>query len=341
MRRQKYLHRFLHGIMAVMLALFMGAGISAVPVRAASGNIYSCKITPSYSHPVTGVIEDSGGSSSYATGQGMVEGAIYTTGMMEVTDSGEYYLTVRMSLVDYTSNHSFTVQNVGDSGWSSTNMGVTGTGSDTNGTTADVCIQVPSENCIVRGSMYVTPMGRNVIFYFYPSNYAEGTVDGMNATMVTEASGSDSNADTGTDADAGTDSGMETETAGSSLQEETVQEEEYVQDTTDEATADTAAPALESSLSGTVQTPAADTETAAAGQGGAELNATSGLTLSTAQETTADTGSGSSDAVSVAAAVGAAVTVSGLILLGAGALVVYYFRRNWKRWGGADDDDDE
>lgn len=331
MRRQKRLHRFLAGIMAVMLALFMGAGISAVPVRAASGNIYSCKITPCYAHPVTGTIEDSGGSSSYATGQGMVEGAIYTTGMMEVTDSGEYYLTVRMSLVDYTSNHSFTVQNVGDSGWSSTAMGVTGTGSDTNGTTADVCIQVPSENCVVRGSMYVTPMGRNVIFYFYPSSYAAGTVDGMNATMVTEPSGS------GIEEEAVSEE--QTETADSSMvNEQEVQETaEPESPAVQSQTAQT--PVLESSLSGTAAVPS-ETETPSAG--GAELNSTSGLSLSTEREQTLDSaGSTGTDAAGQVAVITTSITISGLILLAAGALTVYYFRKNWRRWGGADDDDDE
>lgn len=336
MMRQKFKNRFLAGIMAVMLALFMGAGISAVPVRAARGNIYSCKITPCYAHPVTGTIEDSGGSASYATGQGMVEGAVYTTGMMEVTDSGEYYLTVRMSLVDYTSNHSFTVQNVGDSGWSSTSMGVTGTGSDTNGTTADVCIQVPSENCVVRGSMYVTPMGRNVIFYFYPSNYAAGGVDGMNATMVTEASGSGN----GTDA---------AEDSSSAESEEYIQQEseEYVQEdgeqtsaaASDSQTAAVQTPALESSLSGTAAIPA---ETEAPSAGGAELNSAKGLSLSTEQDEAMDgTGASKGDAGSQVMVLTLSITISGLILLTAGALTVYYFRKNWRRWGGADDDEDE
>ena len=88
---------------------------------------------PCYRHPVTGEIEDSGGEASYATGQGMVDGAVYPTGILELTDSGEYYLTIRMSLMDYTANHSFWVQNVGDSGWSTPALGVTGSGTDNNG----------------------------------------------------------------------------------------------------------------------------------------------------------------------------------------------------------------
>lgn len=174
-------------ICSLMLLAVLWSSSGKLQVYAA-GTIYTCSITPSYSHPVTGIIEDAGGEASYATGQGMVAGAVHTTGMLEVTEEGCYYLTFRLSLMDYTSNHSFQVQNVGDSGWSSPNMGITGNGSDSNGTTADICVQVPSENCIVRGSMYVTPMGRDVIFYLYPGNYTLGNTSGMSATMVTEES---------------------------------------------------------------------------------------------------------------------------------------------------------
>ena len=88
----KRMRKTIAGLLAVFVLAVMGAGMSAVPVQAASGNVYTCVIHPCYAHPVTGVIEDSGGEASYATGQGMVEGAVYTTGIMELTDSGEYYL---------------------------------------------------------------------------------------------------------------------------------------------------------------------------------------------------------------------------------------------------------
>lgn len=176
----------------LMAAVFLLV-LTVIPqetARAASGTVYTCSVTPSYSNPVTGEIEDAGGEAGYATGQGMVQSVVYSTGILEVTDGGEYYLTVRLGMMDYASGHSFWVQNVGDSGWSAPAVGQTGSGSDGNGTTADICIQVPSENCVVRASMYVEPMGREVIYYFYPSGYSEGNTTDMTATMVTAASGS-------------------------------------------------------------------------------------------------------------------------------------------------------
>ena len=108
-------NKILSAIMTCVLAITLMAGFPAVKAYAASGTVYSCTINRCYAHPVTGVIEDSGGESSYATGQGMVEGCVYSNGILEVSDDGAYYLTIRMSLMDYTSGHSFQVQNVGDS----------------------------------------------------------------------------------------------------------------------------------------------------------------------------------------------------------------------------------
>ena len=35
------------------------------------------------------------------------------------------------------------------------------------------------------------------------------------------------------------------------------------------------------------------------------------------------------------------MTLSGLILIAAGAGVVYYFKRNWRRWGEEMEDDED
>ena len=190
MKTEKIVKKVLAGLVTAAAVLIAIIAAGAVPAQAASGNVYTCVIHPCYAHPVTGEIEDSAGAGNYATGQGMVEGTVYSTGILELTDSGEYYLTVRFSLMDQTSGHSFWVQNVGDSGWAAPAVGVTGNGTDGNGTTADICMQVPSENCVVRCSMYVGPMGRDVVFYLYPSDYAAGNNTNMNATMVTASSGS-------------------------------------------------------------------------------------------------------------------------------------------------------
>ena len=346
MKSVKKIRKIFVGLLAALVLTVMGAGIGAVPVRAASGNIYTCVIHPCYAHPVTGVIEDSGGEASYATGQGMVDGAVYTTGILELTDSGEYYLTIRMSLMDYTSNHSFWVQNVGDSNWSSPAIGVTGNGTDDNGATADICMQVPSENCVVRGSMYVEPMGRDVLFYLYPSDYTAGNNTNMNATIVTEASGSggtstysgsgSTSTESGTSGSGSTNTQSEStgngnaSLSGSSLQSDS---ELLSSDSSDTEPVDnsTEAPALSSSIDEAAQpTPSTD----------AELSDAQGLSLSTAADTVEEAEDMAGSSGGSVFVMGTAVTVSGLILMGTAAVIVYFFRKNWRRLGGGYDDDE-
>lgn len=317
----------------ILAAVTMLTMIPAVPVHAESGTVYSCTINRSYSNPVTGEVEDAGGEASYATGQGMVEGCVYGSGMMEVTDSGNYYLTVRLGLMDYTSNQSFAVQNVGDSGWMSTSTAVTGTGSDSNGTTADLCIQVPSENCVVRGSMYVSPMGRDVIFYFYPGNYSEGNSVGMTPAFVTEASGSGQQA-----AAQSADQGTSGETLDTSAAEESA-DDSSEEESTDESV-DSGSTGLNSDGLQSAVTPGASEDTSA---GDEELNSAQGLSLST-EEDVADEDGGvalpESGTIRSILVLTISITAAGLMLMLVAALLIWYFRKNWRRWGGEDDDDD-
>ena len=363
MREKKWKKHLLTGLGAALICVAAVFGFPAATVHAETGAVYSCTVNRSYSHPVTGTIEDSGGEASYATGQGMVEGAVYGSGLMEVTDSGNYYLTIRMSLIDYTSNQSFSVQNVGDSGWSGTGVAVTGNGSDSNGTTSDICMQVPSENCIVRVSMYVSPMGRDVVFYLYPSDYSEGNSVGMNPAFVTETAAAteesgggeavaNSTLDIGNADEAGT-------SEESDVQETDGTEEASEADGTDtqsDAQASQAAAAnaskgnADAMNSGNTVASAAQTQAATAKNGSGnsdtdeELNSAQGLSLSTADSTSSEKKT-SEDSGSVKInsvfAIALAVTGSGLVLILVTALIIWYFRKNWRRWGGEDDDDDE
>lgn len=340
-------NKILSAIMTCVLAITLMAGFPAVKAYAASGTVYSCTINRCYAHPVTGVIEDSGGEGSYATGQGMVNSCVYSNGILEVSDDGAYYLTIRMSLMDYTSGHSFQVQNVGDSGWSTpSEIGITGNGSDSNGTTADVCMRVPSENCVVRGSMYVEPMGRDVIFYLYPSNFSEGNSTDMKATMVTGSSASTDEetqaSEEGESSDAEVSSGSSSSSSGggnSSLKSSSKDNEEKDSDNKEKDNNSEEGKKLESSITVTAtpeaqETPSTDSST---------LDSASGLSLSTAtdvEDTEENAGNNTENSSNRIFQIALAVVISGLILIGVTAAVVYFFRRNWRRWGGAEDDDE-
>lgn len=156
--------------------------------QALSGSVYAGALERCYRHPLTGAIEDSGGEAGYATGQGMVEGCLSKKTMLEVTDGGKCFLTIRLSLIDYTKDRDFMVQKWGAKKWSKTQFAVAKKSKGKGETAYDYCISVPSAKSIVRITMFVKPIGRKVVGYFYPRDLKLGKQTGMTPKIVTEKS---------------------------------------------------------------------------------------------------------------------------------------------------------
>ena len=89
----------------------------------------TAKTTPYYSHPVTGVIEDPGNNPGI--GQGMTENVLSPQALVEITDDGRIFLSVRFNLANYIKNESFAVQNYGDENFYSVKAEVTNQTSET------------------------------------------------------------------------------------------------------------------------------------------------------------------------------------------------------------------
>lgn len=159
-------------------------------VYADKGQIYGCIIQRNYRHPISGQIEDSGGEHSFDIGQGMVEGTVYSDAMLEVSDAGKIVLTFRMSLADYSGNYQFWIQPGGTGSFQAVDYNITQKGTDTNGTTLDIAISLPTVNSIIRGSMFVEPMGREVVFYLSASELIQKYSGNMLARLVTETDNS-------------------------------------------------------------------------------------------------------------------------------------------------------
>ena len=160
--------------MVVMLALV--AGITAIPAYAASNGIYTATATPHYRNPLTGKIEDSGGEDSEVLGQSMTESATDTKALVEVDSNGNTYITVRLKLMDNIQNPTF---NVDGNSVSASLMQ-----EDYSANTADYRMKVASENSVIRCSMYVVPMGRDVIFFITVSNLNSGSGDFVTSISV-------------------------------------------------------------------------------------------------------------------------------------------------------------
>ena len=168
--------------MVVMLALM--AGITSIPVLAASNGIYTATATSHYKHPTTGKIEDSGGEGSYVLGQSMTDSALNKAALVEVDPQGNTFVTVRLNLMDNIQNPQFQVDGSRNGNFSS--VSATVMQEDFTNNTTDFRMQVPSENAIIRCNMYVIPMGRDVIFYITVGNLQSGSGDFVTSVKVEE-----------------------------------------------------------------------------------------------------------------------------------------------------------
>lgn len=112
-------------MIGLCLCLCLGLAVGLAQSVEAAGNVYTAAAHPSYSHPVTGEIEDSGGSANSTLGQSMTESVLQTTALVDVDAYDNTYATVRFLLADQISDVEFLVQNRGDAGWMSTEVAVT------------------------------------------------------------------------------------------------------------------------------------------------------------------------------------------------------------------------
>lgn len=157
-----------------MSALLM-TGFFGTPVMAnTEGVAYIAKATPYYKHPVTGKVEDAGNNE--ALGQSMTESVLHKKALLEKTKDGKVFATVRIYLTDnLTDVKIWTQKNSGDS-WTKT--GTTIMQENIGGEyCTDYRFEIPDETAIMKMSFYVTPMGRDVIFYFQFSDLKTGTSD--------------------------------------------------------------------------------------------------------------------------------------------------------------------
>lgn len=152
----------------------MIAGFTNAQVLGATNGIYIATAHPHYKHPVTGNIEDSGGENSSVLGQSMTESALYKQALVEVDASGNTYVTIRLQLMDNIQDPQFKTAS-GSGNFKS--VSATLMQEDYTNNTSDFRMKVPDENGIIRCNMFVTAMGREVIFYITVSDLKNGNGD--------------------------------------------------------------------------------------------------------------------------------------------------------------------
>lgn len=174
--KKLYCTNFFKNLCSMVVMLALVAGITAIPAYAASNGIYTATATPHYRNPLTGKIEDSGGEDSEVLGQSMTESATDTKALVEVDSNGNTYITVRLKLMDNIQNPTFKVDG--------SSVSASLMQEDYSANTADYRMKVASENSVIRCSMYVVPMGRDVIFFITVSNLNSGSGDFVTSITV-------------------------------------------------------------------------------------------------------------------------------------------------------------
>ncbi len=182
----KYTIQKLGAVMALVVLLCGGV----TPVHAAA-SVYTMTANPTYAHPVTGVIEDSGGVDSYDLGQSMTQSMLSPSAILEVDEGGNRYATVRFFMTDQISDIQFAIQDWGASDWAGTQTEITQENAG-GAVSTDYRIYLSTESNVVRSTFFVGPMGRNVVFFFYFSHFTAGNnTDFIQKVSVTGEAGGD------------------------------------------------------------------------------------------------------------------------------------------------------
>ena len=155
------------GCAALSLVLLFSLAVSAF---AAPAPCETGKAVGSYRHPVTGLIEDSGGEDSEALGQSMVENMVDDYALIETAADGTVYMSVRFHLMSNVSEVNMQVQARGDTEWTPVAYESTGKGEDTE----DIRVAIPAKDAILRAQCFVDAMGRSVVFFVTATDLTEG-----------------------------------------------------------------------------------------------------------------------------------------------------------------------
>lgn len=135
----------------------------------------SAAATAHYRHPQSGKIEDSGGESGEALGQGMVETVVDKQALVERNSDGSYNLSLRFHLMNNLSKIQFSVQKAGETTWQSVPYEKTASGEDT----GDLRLKIPAKDAVVKAVCMVDAMGREVTFFVTLDQFTPGNSGGF------------------------------------------------------------------------------------------------------------------------------------------------------------------
>ena len=152
-------------MMAAALCLLLACSLLVLPAAAADFGAYTANVVVSYTNPDTGEIDDLTDAANSALGEGMCISATGKTALVETDRSGNTWVTIRLLMQSNCSNIRFAAR-VGYNEYQEIGYTESGYGMDGDDS-IDYRMNVWSEDTVFKCSMYVTPMGRDVVWYLY------------------------------------------------------------------------------------------------------------------------------------------------------------------------------
>lgn len=150
------------GILLICVALItslLTVGASA----ALEAGVYTGTVVTTYYNPDTGEVDD-GGTANAALGEGMCRSATATTALVEKDRDGNIWVTIRLLLQSNCSNVAFYTR----TGYNSySKVSYTVMAEDAGNDSIDYRFKVTDAGVKIKGTMYVAPMGRDVLWYLY------------------------------------------------------------------------------------------------------------------------------------------------------------------------------
>lgn len=148
------------GIMTACFAVF--GSLMCVSASALEDGVYTGTMVTSYYNPDTGNVDD-GGTANAALGEGMCRSATDEACLVEV-DGDDVWVTVRLLLQSNCSNVALYTRSDYDT---YTQANYTVTSEDAANDSIDYRIKVSEPGQKLKATMYVSPMGRDVLWYLY------------------------------------------------------------------------------------------------------------------------------------------------------------------------------
>ncbi|MCD8371584.1 MAG: hypothetical protein LUC94_14910 [Clostridiales bacterium] len=163
---RKRIGKKLSAIVSVLVTAAILTCMNIGTAWAMDAGAYLVTVAPSYRDPQTGSVDDPGNNA--AIGQGMTERMCGSTGLLEVENSGDMYLTVRYYLSQFIRDVSFEERIGGDYVSRSYQAMQSRAADESSGDIeekygyTDYRIPIGSMDSVFRGKAYIEAMGRNV-----------------------------------------------------------------------------------------------------------------------------------------------------------------------------------